>query len=638
MGEKGEEHDFAVVNPALVEDEKDSHATSTKELESNMPSSKASFSPLKGSATPKAGYPGASREKWGNKAQFILACVGYAVGLGNVWRFPYLCYKSGGGAFLIPYFLTLFLTGIPLLLLEFGLGQYIRHGPVVAFKKITPLFKGTGVATVMITFLLTTYYNVIMTWALFYLFASFQSVLPWSGCNNTWNTDNCWSQEDYLSLGPNETKPNGTNSSTQEYFDHRVLQISGGIDEPNGMRWELFGLLLLAWILVYFCLFKGVATSGKVVYFTATFPYLVLIVLLINGALLDGAGDGMSYLFKPRWELLKQASVWEAAAAQNFNSIGIAFGSMIALSSYNEFKNRSIVRDTLTICGINSFTSIFASCVIFCALGYISKIQGANIDDVVVSGPGLVFVTYPVVFNTMPAPQLWAVLFFLMLVCLGIDSQFAMVEVVVATFSEGFPKLRQFYFNRKEILVLYICVISFLLGLPNITRGGMYFFQIMDWYTAVISLFFVAIAEAIAVCWVYGGNRLAKNIEAMTGSYPNIYFRACWLVISPVLILAILIFTIVDYEPVTYGKYIYPAWCQGLGWCVALLSIMCMPVGAIHTLATSKGSMKDRLLNGLKADFDDETHIKECEGFDYDIEMTSKPPSYDMVVGNGNVA
>ncbi|XP_054749060.2 sodium- and chloride-dependent GABA transporter ine-like isoform X1 [Lytechinus pictus] len=486
----------------------------------------------------------------------------------------------------------------------------------------------------MITFLLTTYYNVIMTWALFYLFASFQSVLPWSGCNNTWNTDNCWSQEDYLSLGLNETKPNGTNSSTQEYFDHRVLQISGGIDEPNGMRWELFGLLLLAWILVYFCLFKGVATSGKVVYFTATFPYLVLFVLLINCALLDGAADGMSYLFKPRWELLKQASVWEAAAAQNFNSIGIAFGSMIALSSYNEFKNRSIVRDTLTICGINSFTSIFASCVIFCALGYISKIQEADIDDVVVSGPGLVFVTYPVVFNTMPVPQLWAVLFFLMLVCLGIDSQFAMVEVVVATFNEGFPKLRQFYFNRKEILVLYICVISFLLGLPNITRGGMYFFQIMDWYTAVISLFFVAIGEAIAVCWVYGGNRLAKNIEAMTGSYPNIYFRACWLVISPVLILAILIFTIVDYEPVTYGNYIYPAWCQGLGWCVALLSIMCMPVGAIHTLATSKGSMKDRLLNSLKADFDDETHIKECEGFDYDIEMTSKPPSYDMVVGN----
>ncbi|XP_071502065.1 sodium- and chloride-dependent GABA transporter ine-like [Diadema antillarum] len=605
---------------------------------STMPSSKASFSPLKDPGVVKAGgYPGGQREKWGNKAQFILACVGYAVGLGNVWRFPYLCYKSGGGAFLIPYFITLFLTGLPLLLLELGLGQYVRYGPVETFKKITPLLKGTGVATVMITFLLTTYYNVIMTWALFYFFASFQSVLPWTNCNNTWNTADCWSQEDYLTLG-NGTKPNNTVSASQEYFDHRVLQISGGIDEPNGMRWELFGLLLLAWILVYFCLFKGVSTSGKVVYFTATFPYLVLFVLLINGALLDGAGDGILYFLRPKWELLKQASVWEAAAAQNFNSIGIAFGSMIAFSSYNEFKNRSILRDTLTICGINSFTSIFASFVIFSVIGYIAKVQDAEIDSVITEGPGLVFVVYPVVFTTMPVSQLWAVLFFLMLVCLGIDSQFAMVEVVVSTFSDGFPKLRQFYFNRKEVLVLYICIISFLLGLPNITRGGMYFFQIMDWYTAIVSLFFIAIAEAVAVCWLYGGNRLARNIEAMTGSYPNIYFRACWLVISPVLILAILIFSIVDFKPVSYGDYEYPKWCQGLGWCVALLSIIWLPIGAIHTLLTSEGSLKERFLNSLKSDFDDETHVRlmtkeTADGIE--LNGTSLPPSYDMVVTNG---
>ncbi|XP_072044236.1 sodium- and chloride-dependent GABA transporter ine-like isoform X4 [Amphiura filiformis] len=570
------------------------------------------------------------RENWGNKVQFILACVGYAVGLGNVWRFPYLCYKSGGGAFLIPYLLMLILCGIPLLLMELGVGQYCRLGPVGAFKKLCPFLKGTGAATVMITFLLTTYYNVIIAWAIFYFIASFQSELPWNKCNQTWNTDDCFSNEDYLRLGPGN-KPNNTVASTQEYYDYRVLDISSGIDDPGGMRGEILGLLVVAWILVYLCLFKGVASSGKVVYFTATFPYLVLFALLINGVMLEGAIEGIKFFLIPEWEKLLEADVWVAAAAQNFNSIGIAFGSMIALSSYNKFHSDTLLRDTFLVSLLNAATSIFASFVIFSVIGYIAHIQGEDVEDVVTDGPGLVFVVYPAAFDTMPVPQLWSALFFFMLICLGIDSQFAMVEVVVATFQDGFPSLRKFYFNRKEILVAYICIFTLLLGLPNITRGGIYYFQLMDWYIAVVSLFFIAICEVAAVSWFYGGNRLGRNIRQMTGSYPNIYFRFCWYVLSPIFILVIMVFNIVDFNPVKYGDYEYPSWAQGLGWCVAALSMIWIPIGAIHALIKGDGSIKERFLTSFKSEIDEKTYERDMDQ-PLTIVTCEFPPPYDDVM------
>ncbi|XP_033627491.1 sodium- and chloride-dependent GABA transporter ine-like isoform X1 [Asterias rubens] len=569
------------------------------------------------------------RDRWGRKAEFVLACVGYAVGLGNVWRFPYLCFSSGGGAFLIPYFIMLILCGIPLLVMEFGLGQYVRAGPVKAFKLICPIFKGTGLATVMISFILTTYYNVIIAWALFYLIASMQSELPWDSCNNTWNTDDCFSHQDYMSLN-GSTKPNNTVSPTEEYFHNRVLQITDRIDDTGSMRWELFALLLVSWIIVYLCLFKGLKTSGKVVYFTATFPYLVLLVLFINGIMLDGAIDGIKFLFQPKWEQVLDVNVWVAAAAQNFNSIGIAFGSMIAFSSYNGFHSKTIFRDTFSITVTNSLTSLFAAVTIFSALGFIAKIQGQNVEDVITQGPGLVFVVYPAVFSTMPVSQLWSVLFFIMLFCLGIDSQFAMVKVVITTFLDGFPKLRFLYFNKREVLVAYICFVSFLLGLPHITQGGMYVFQLLDWYNAIVSLFFIAIFEVTSVAWFYGAKRLARNMKEMTGSAPNFILIVCWVALSPALILVIMVFQFLGYKSVSYGDYTYPGWALAIGWCVAFISFSCIPIGIIHTLLQSKGnSFKERIMMSFRSPIDEATHGLQ---FQEPSNASDFPPSYEVAV------
>ncbi|XP_018604595.2 sodium- and chloride-dependent GABA transporter 1 [Scleropages formosus] len=532
------------------------------------------------------------RGTWGRRLEFVLASVGYAVGLGNVWRFPYLCYRSGGGAFLIPYVIMLFLCGIPLLLMEFAIGQYTRLGPVLTLAKICPLLKGVGLATVVISFILCTYYNVLMTWALYYLFNSFGTPLPWQSCNNTWNlVSNC-------STG---FPGNATHlwSSSQQFFDYKLLEMTDGIEQMGELRWELFGLLVLAWIIVYLCIFKGVKSTGKVVYFTATFPYFILFTLLINNVQLPGANDGILYFLMPNWGKLLEVQVWVNAAAQIFNSIGIAFGSMISMASYNKFNN-NIIRDTLIVALANSATSILAGFVIFSAIGYMAHVHHLPVDNIATDGPGLVFVVYPEIFSTLPVSQLWASLFFLMLLCLGLDSQFAMVEVAVTCLMDCVgPKLLK-VLKHKELVVLAVCTIGFLLGIPHITQGGIYVFQLMDHYTAVVSLMFLAFFEVLAVCWIFGVRRIACMVERMLGKPPNAFFQICWLVVSPLLVLCILISSIVQYTPARYGKtYTYPAWAEVLGWFISLLSIVWIPLGALHELCTSKGKLLHRLKASL---------------------------------------
>ncbi|XP_059843925.1 sodium- and chloride-dependent GABA transporter ine-like isoform X1 [Hypanus sabinus] len=536
--------------------------------------------------------PRRGRETWGRRLEFTLACVGYAVGLGNIWRFPYLCYRSGGGAFIIPYLVMILLCGIPLLLLEYTIGQYTSLGPVHALAKICPLLKGVGVATVVISFLLCTYYNVIITWALYYLFNSFQSTLPWQSCNNTWNVvENC----------SNGFPGNATylKSASQQFFDYRLLEMSNGIEEIGSIRWNLFGLLLLAWIIVYFCIFKGVKSTGKVVYFTAIFPYLILMILLINNVQLPGAKDGILFFLRPNWSRLLDVQVWVNAAAQVFNSIGIGFGSMVSLASYNKFNN-NILKDTVVVAVINSLTSIFAGLVIFSAIGYMSHLHKLPVENIATDGPGLVFVVYPEAFVTMPIAPMWATLFFFMLLCLGVDSQFAMVEVMVVSLMDSWGKSLLRFFRRKELVVLAVCFVAFLLGIPNVTKGGIYFFQLMDHYTAVVSLMFLAFFEVIAICWLYGVQRLSANYKEMLGTPLNFFFKLCWWVLSPLLVTVILVSSIIRYTPARYGKtYTYPAWAEGLGWIISLCSIIWIPLGAVHTLYTSKGSFIQRLRSSV---------------------------------------
>ncbi|XP_023248599.1 sodium- and chloride-dependent GABA transporter ine-like isoform X2 [Copidosoma floridanum] len=545
------------------------------------------------------------RPHWENKAQFVLACVSYSVGLGNVWRFPYLCYKSGGGVFLIPYFLILIVCGVPLLYMELSIGQFTRRGPIGALGQMCPLFKGAGLSSVVISFLMSTYHNVIIAYAIYYFFAGCRPIQPWSRCRNKWNSPDCWIPEPSIN---NNTRPKHPKIPAAEFFDNKVLQISSGIEEPGMLRWELAACLITAWVIVYFSIWKSIKSSARVRYITATLPFLLIFIFLTRSLTLEGADKGLQFFFRPDWELLKDAKVWVNAAAQIFNSIGIAFGSMICFASYNKFHNH-VLSDAIAVSMINACSCLLVGVFAFATIGNIAVEQNMTVPEVLSDGPGLVFVVYPQALAKMPWSQLWSTLFFFMLVCLSLNSQFAIVEVVVTSIQDGFPKWVKKHLVCHEVLVLLVCFVSFLFGLPNITQGGIYFFQLVDHYAASISIMFLAFFEVIAISWFYGVGRLSSNVKEMTGRAPSVYFRFCWLIAAPLLIMSVWVFSLIDYEPPHYthadGKYKYPWWAEALGWGIASLSLVCIPAFAVYVFFRAEGTtFYEKLYNSIKPSFE----------------------------------
>ncbi|KAL5009459.1 hypothetical protein ScPMuIL_011764 [Solemya velum] len=562
------------------------------------------------------------REMWSKQIEFMLSCIGFAVGLGNIWRFPYLCYKNGGGAFLIPYFICLLFGGVPIFILEVGLGQYMKHGGLGAWR-LVPLFQGIGVAAAIVVFYLNLYYIIILAWDLYYLGMSFTSVLPWSHCNNTWNTPRCTVFTEVVepcfdnsnnSLGIsnstltgcghlnttvfNETVGNFTATRNHvdpviEFWENKILHISDGIDKPGGIVWELAVCLLIVWIVCYFCIWRGVKWTGKVVYFTAVFPYIILSILLVRGVTLDGAADGIVYYLNPVFTRLLDAQVWIDGGTQVFFSYAIALGAMISLGSYNRFHN-NFVRDCCIIAGINSCTSIYGGIAIFSVLGFMAKQQGVPIDEVAESGPGLAFIAYPKAVTQMPLSVFWAILFFVMIFLLGLDSQFVGVEAFITTIMDVFPSIRNK--TQRAVVVAIYCAISFLIGLSMVTEGGMYVFQLMDYYSASgFVLLWICLFEAVAIAWVFKCSRFYDCIEMMVGYRMGPFLSICWTFLTPLVTMGILLFSIVSFQPLTYNRtYHYPPWAQAVGILMAVVSMLSIPLFMAIKLFTTPGSLLQR--------------------------------------------
>ncbi|XP_070553426.1 sodium-dependent proline transporter-like [Ptychodera flava] len=538
------------------------------------------------------------RGNWGNKADFVLSCIGFAVGLGNVWRFPYLCFSNGGGAFLIPYAVCLALAGLPLFYFELALGQFASLG-CVGIWKCSPIFSGLGYGMVIVTGLVCVYYNVIIAWTILYLIASFTKIpgVPWDGCGNWWNTELCFAGKNASNL---TAVVNGTNvtyvRSTQEYWDWFVLRRSESINESGELVWQLALCLLLAWTIVYLCIIKGVKTSGKVVYVTATFPYIILIVLFIRGITLPGSKDGVLFFIRPTWSTLTKPKVWKDAATQIFYSLGVAFGSLQTLGSYNKFHNNCYA-DALIVALTNCGTSVFAGFVIFSIIGFMAHDMGVEVADVADSGQGLAFVAYPEAISRLPISPLWAILFFLMLFTLGLDSQFVMMETVITAVLDS---LSDAFRKRKALITGIMCAIWFLLGLPCVLNSGVYWTTLLDWYSASFALIIISILECLVVSLVYGIRRFCDDIKAMIGFRPNIYWQACWVVITPLILSAILIYSFVEYSPASYASEQFPVWADALGWMMVLFELTPLCVYAVYITLKQEGDLFQKIKKALR--------------------------------------
>ncbi|XP_060062612.1 sodium- and chloride-dependent taurine transporter-like [Ylistrum balloti] len=533
------------------------------------------------------------RETWSTKLDFLLACIGFSVGLGNVWRFPYLCYKNGGGAFLIPYLICVVVGGIPLFYLEVAVGQFMGTSGLGAWN-ICPLLQGLGISTTIIVFFLNCYYNVILCWAFYYMFSSFALELPWATCNNWWNTDRCstFSGKTDTNVTISNITSNVTVSGLKkldavtEFWERKVLAISDGIEHMGPVKWDLALTLLFAWIVVYLCICKGIRSSGKVMYVTATSPYLFMTALLIRNSLLDGAIDGVEFYLKPNITKLSEIEVWVDAGTQIFFSYSIAIGALTALGSYNLFNHNSY-RDAIIFALANSGTSIFAGFLIFTILGHMAFLQETTVDKVAASGPGLAFIAYPKAVSLMPGAPVWSVLFFLMVILLGLDSQFVGVEGVVTAIVDQWPNyLRKGY--RKEVFIGCVCAVSYLVGLSMVTEGGMYVFQLFDYYSGSRIILFVAFFECVAVAWIYGIKRFYDNIEMMMGFRINPFMGICWTVLSPIFCMSIFVMSAINYAELDYRRpdstYVYPQWAVGIGWTMAAFAAVWIPLTALFKL------------------------------------------------------
>ena len=460
-----------------------------------------------------------------------MAAVGSAVGLGNVWRFPYVCYENGGGAFLIPYFVALFTAGIPMMILEFSVGHWARSSPPKAFKKIGKKWEWVGWWTVLMPFILAAYYVVVMAWCFSYMIYSID--LRW-----------------------------GINA--EQFFLKSFLGITSSPAVIGGLRVPILLGLLAVWVCVFIILYKGVKRIGKVVALTVPIPTILLIILTIRGLTLPGAIEGISYYLTPNFSCLLDVNVWLAAYAQVFFSLGLAQGIMITYASFLH-KKSDITNNAFIVSLADAGTSFLAGFTVFSVVGYLAVSQGVGITELGIGGPNLTFITYPTAISLLPfAASFFGMIFYVALLTFGIDSAFSMIEPVTSGIHDKWK-------ISKAKATGIVCTFGFFASLIFATGGGLYWLEIVDHFIANFGLVVIGLVECLVLGWMYKIHKLRehanKTSDILIGKWWDILIKFVIPFVLCILLAVALVNNIIN-------PYMgYPWWIITLGGVVPIVTI-----------------------------------------------------------------
>ncbi|HIF9217202.1 TPA: sodium-dependent transporter [Photobacterium damselae] len=456
------------------------------------------------------------REQWGSRAGFILAAVGSAIGLGNIWRFPYMAYENGGGAFFIPYLFAMLTAGIPFMIMEFTLGHKLRSAAPRAFAKLGGKYEWLGWFQVFIAAVIAVYYVAVIGWAISYLGFSFKQ---------SWGSDtNAFFFSEYLKLG-----------------EHSPSQL-------GGFQLYIAIPMMIAWAITFAAIYSGVKggieRASKIM-----MPLLFIMVLglITRVVFLPGALDGLNYLFQPDFSKILDAKVWSAAYGQIFFTLSVGFAIMIAYSSYLPSKsdiNNNAFMTVLINCGF----SITAGVLIFAVLGYMAQEQAKPLTEVVSAGVGLAFVTIPAAINLLPAPYILGPLFFLALVVAGLSSHISIIEAVT---SAVIDKLN---WSRKKAAIV-VCGTGFIVSMAFATNGGLLLLDLVDYFINNVALLSSCLLELLIVGWLVKIADIRQYANSISDFTIGKWFELCIRFISPIMLAIILVTNLYKTLAEGYGGY-----------------------------------------------------------------------------------
>jgi NSS family neurotransmitter:Na+ symporter len=411
--------------------------------------------------------------QWDSSLSFILAMIGAAVGLGNIWRFSYVLYSNGGGSFFIPYLVAIGLMGIPFLILEYGMGFSFKDSFTNIFKKINPKFEFLSWILILLVFGIVIYYVVIISWDFIYLLSSF--IFAWG-------------------------------NDPASYF---VTSVGGSSNVSNfsSILLPTFLGVLLMWFVVWFISHKdlnnGIGRFSKILIPTL---FIMMAIIIIYSISLPGADIGINTLLNPNWAGLMDVNIWLAAFSQIVFSLSL--GQAIALSYASYLPENSKLSDNvLIVVASNSLFEVFTAFGIFSILGYMSLTSGMPMVQLISEGTGLIFIVFPMVFNVMGSVgHIFAPILFIAVLFAGLTSAVAIFEPMVNS------TLHKFGWSRKKTVTI-LSIIGCAISLLFTTKCGSYLIEIVDSFINNFGIIILIAIQCIVFTWFYDMDSLIPIIN-----------------------------------------------------------------------------------------------------------------------------